>query len=94
MNISGGRHQGVEQSGFGIDSDVGLNPKVVLISLLRLVHLPIAQTAISLGRTRGSHQPCENRCTASEQESLGLEDCVEFGQYDLGQAKLLEKVLQ
>jgi len=33
-----------------------------------------------------------NRRSASEQESLGLEDCVDFGQYDLGQAKLLEKM--
>ena len=92
MDISGCRHQGVDQSGFGIDANVGLNPKVVLISLLRLVHLRIARTAIILGRTGRRDQRRIDRRTAFEQKSLGLEDCVYFGQYDLGQAKLLEKM--
>jgi hypothetical protein len=92
MDISGCRYQGVSQTGFGIDSDVGLHPKVVLSSLLHLVHLRIARTAIILCRTRCSDQRCVNRCTAYEQESLGLEDCVDLGQYGLGQAILVEKM--
>jgi hypothetical protein len=73
---------------------VGLHPKVALISLLRLVYLRIVRTAIILGRTRGSDQLSVNRCNASEQDSLGLEDCADFGKYGLGQAKLLEKLLK
>ena len=37
MDIIGCRQQSVDQSGFGIDSDLGRHPKVVLISLLCLV---------------------------------------------------------
>ena len=56
MDISGCRHLGVDQSGFGVNCDTGLRSKVVLVSLLRLVHLRVARTTSTiLGRTWGSH---------------------------------------
>jgi hypothetical protein len=58
------------------------------------VHLRIARIAIIFDRTPGNDQRCVNLRTVSEQESLGLEDCVDFGQYDLGRAKLVEEMLK
>jgi hypothetical protein len=75
MDIGGCRHQGVDQSGFGIDANVDLHPKVVLIPLLRLVHLRITRAAIVFCRTGRRDQRRINRRTAFEQESLDHNDC-------------------
>jgi len=94
MRIGGCCHRVVHQCGFCVDSDVGLNSKVVLDFLLRLVHLRIARTTLILGRTGRRNQRCVNRGPASEQDSLGLEGCVDFGQNDLGQTKIREEMLK
>jgi len=61
---------------------------------IRLVHLWIARIAIILSRTWGNDQLCVDRLIAPAQESAGLEDCIDFGQYDLGQVKLFEEILK
>jgi len=52
LRVRGCRQLSVCQTGVGVDSDVGLPPKIVLVSLLSLVHLRIARTVLILGRTR------------------------------------------
>jgi len=43
MNIDGCPYQGVDQSDFGIDSNVDLNPYVEVISVVHLVNLRISR---------------------------------------------------
>ena len=61
---------GVIQSGCGIDPNVSLHPKVVLIFLLRLVHLRITRAAIVFCRTERCNQRGVNRRAAFEHSPL------------------------
>ena len=66
-----------------VDRDVGLFFRVALMALLCLVPLQIAQSIFILSRNRGRDQRCANRGTASQRESLGLVNCVDFCSRDI-----------
>ncbi|MNU11621.1 hypothetical protein D3C72_2596180 [compost metagenome] len=42
----------MDQAGFGIDTDVRLHSKIVLVSFLGLMHFGITFAVLVLGRTR------------------------------------------
>ena len=86
------RQPDVGQARLSIDADVRLHPQIVLIVFLGLMHLWGARATVVSGRTARLNQRRVDRCTVLEQQSLRSERYVDFGQDDLNQTKLLEKL--
>lgn len=76
VNLAGLDACGVNETASRIDADVGLQPEIPLVTLLRLAHLGIALANSVLGRRRGDDERRVHDGSATQQSTLLFKVCA------------------
>lgn len=94
VGVRRGSDQGMSNSRFGIDANVGLHAEVLLVTHLGLMHVRITLAALILGGgRRGDHRRI-NHSAFLEDQPFHRQQCVDGREDPLGQFVLFEQAAE